>query len=416
MKSDKLFLAVLLLAAAVPARAGQLDLLLDRLVEKNTLTSDEAQRIKAAETTQNAAPPAALPAWLQAMKFHGDLRLRSEGMDNSAQSPREYRGRIRLRFGLDAAVNDNWRAYLGLASGSSADSRSTNQTLTADFSKKSIWLDYTYAEYKAGDSFSFDGGRMHNPLWTSSDMLWDTDINPEGAAVRFAAKERSGLKAFANAAWFALDESTSSPRDPFLAVAQAGLSWHGAQKTDFTVAAAYYYFVNVKGYGALANRPSTACGYINSNTLAGSVYKYNYNPVTVDLELNKGLAKPVAIPLTGMSLDYGGLFGGGVKATDHAKNSVGWIAGFKLGQRKVEAAGQWQFRYSLRRLEADSWLDVYPDSDFYGGSTGVKGSELLLTLGLAKNMNLEADYYASSRIADVSKKEHLVQADLNLKF
>jgi hypothetical protein len=95
---------------------------------------------------------------------------------------------------------------------------------------------------------------------------------------------------------------------------------------------------------------------------------------------------------------------------------VGWIAGFKLGQRKVEAAGQWQFRYSLRRLEADSWLDVYPDSDFYGGSTGVKGSELLLTLGLAKNMNLEADYYASSRIADVSKKEHLVQADLNLKF
>lgn len=117
-----------------------------------------------------------------------------------------------------------------------------------------------------------------------------------------------------------------------------------------------------------------------------------------------------------LKADYAGLFGGLVKATDHSAAGTGWIAGFRLGQRQVEEAGQWQFRFSQRRLEADAWLDIYPDSDFYGGSTGVEGSEALLALGVGRGMDVEADYYAAKRVSDVSKKEHLLQLDLNLRF
>ncbi len=412
MKLKNTLLTLLVLAAAMPASAGEMDMLLYRLAEKNVIAPAEVREIKAAERPQ---PKAELPSWLQTMKFHGDMRLRAESVDNNDRTGRESRGRIRLRAGAAAAVNDTWTVGLGLASGSSADSRSTNQTLTSNFSKKDLYLDYAYAEYKGANGFSFTGGRMHNPFWTSNDMLWDGDINPEGAAFKLASQQKSGFRPFAAGAWFALDESASSSQAPFLAAGQAGFKWSGADKLDFTAAMTYYDFANVKGRGELANRPSTASSYVKSNTLAGSVYKYNYDSLAADVELNKGFA-PVNIAGTGLKLDYAGLFGGGVKATDHSRQNAAWIAGFKLGQRKVEEAGQWQFRYSLRRLEAEAWLDTYPDSDFYGGSTGVKGSEMVLTLGVARNMNVEADYYSDKRISDTSKREHLLQADLNLKF
>lgn len=405
MKMTFLFAAALAASAAAPAAAYNARPLLHELVRKNLLTPDEARRLEAVE-----GAGAALPSWLGDLRFHGDLRLRTEGIDNNAEGKRQYRGRVRARAGLDAAVTDGWRVGLGLASGSGPDSRSTNQTLISDFSKKSLWLDYAYAEYRAG-GFIFDGGRMHDPLWTSSDMLWDADINPEGAAFRLASRAKAGFRPFAAAAWFALDESTASASDPFLAAAQAGLAWSGAGGTDFKAALTFYAFAGLKGYGELANRPSTACGYIKANTLTSSVYRYKYDPVTFDLELNKNFA-----PIPVLKADYAGLFGGLVKATDHSAAGTGWIAGFRLGQRKVGEAGQWQFRFSQRRLEADAWLDTYPDSDFYGGSTGVEGSESLLALGVASGMDVEADYYAAKRVSDVSKKEHLLQLDLNLRF
>ncbi len=405
MEKSFLLGAALAALAAAPAAAYDSVPLLDKLVQKNVLTSEEARQLEAGEG--RGTEPL---SWLARLKFHGDLRLRSEGVDNSAQAARQYRGRIRARAGAEAAVTEGWTVGLGLASGSSADSRSTNQTLTSNFSKKSLWLDYAYAEREAG-GFAFYGGRMHNPLWASSDMLWDGDINPEGAAFRLASLAKTGFRPFAAAAWFQLDESTASVRDPSLAAAQAGLAWSGAGGLDFKAAFTYYSFGGLKGRGELANRPSTACGYIKANTLTGQVYRYSYDPVTFDLELNKDFA-----PLPVLKADYLGFFGGAVKATDHSAGSTGWIAGLKFGRREVEEAGQWQLRLSQRRLEADAWLDTYPDSDFYGGSTGVEGSEALLTLGVAHGMDVEADYYAARRISDVSKKERLLQLDLNLKF
>ncbi|MDA8132954.1 MAG: putative porin [Elusimicrobia bacterium] len=404
MTSKVICLAALAAFSASAASASDMGPLLDKLAEKNIITAAEAQQLKAGQGAGNE-----LPSWLKTLKVRGDMRLRAESVDNSALPYREHRGRLRLRAGLEAGVSDGWTVGFGLASGSSADSRSTNQTLNSNFSKINLYLDYAFAEYKSG-VFTFDGGRLHNPLWTASDMLWDGDINPGGAAFKVASGARSGFRPFATAAWFALDESASNPRDPFLAAVQAGFGWSGADRTDLKAALTYYGFGNVKGASELANRPSTTSGYIKANTLSGAVYHYGYDAVSADFELNKVFASPFLI-----DADYLGFFGGAVKSTDHSARDFGWIAGVKLGQRKVESFGQWQLRYSWRRLEADAWLDTYPDSDFYGGSTGVKGSETLLTLGLVKNVNVEADYYSSRRISG-SGKEHSLQLDLNLKF
>lgn len=426
MKFTQLMLAVLFLAAAAPARAGDLDLLLDRLVEKNVIDPGEAQEIRIGTQEEvkkeiSQQRHATMPMWLQTMKLRGDVRLRYQFNDNHNKVLTQHRGRYRLRFFIDAKINEKVYTGFGFASGSSADPRSTNQTFGDNYGKKSLWIDYVFAEYNASDNVAFTAGRTKNPLWLTSDMLWDTDVNMEGLSARVSLPVNYNWDITANAGFMALAESASDPKDPYMLFAQPAVSWQDDDGVfGLKAGAAVYTFNNLDNSSELSHRPSTTDGYQKSNTLVRNEYKYNYDALSPELELNANILDPVSLPLVtslfGYNVTYAGLFGNYIKSLDHGKDSEGWIAGFKVGQRKVEDAGQWQLRYSLRRLEADAWLDNYPDSDFFGGSTNVKGHEVLLTLGLLRSFAVDLDYYQSEPIRGSLKKEKLFQADINLKF
>lgn len=415
MKLKKTLLLILLAAAALPARAGELDTLLDRLVSKKVLEPAEALEIKA-----GAGPQASRSAWGQAIKFRGDLRVRYQYNDNENRPVTRHMGRYRLRFGVDAKANDRVSAGFGFASGSSPDPRSTNQTMTDNFGKKALYVDYAFAEYKASERVSVAAGRIRNPLWLTNDMLWDTDINMEGISARFNVPLARGWKFFGSAGYLVLNELAASSQDPGLFFAQPGLSWAdpgGAY--DFRAGAAVYGFNHQKHSSPLNYRPSTADGYQRVNTLAGGKYKYSYNSVSPELEVNADLREPLPVPLLsafGWKLSYVGFFGNYVQALGHGSDNKGGIGGVRLGQRKVEEAGHWQLRYSVRRLGKDAWLETYPDSDFFGGSAGVKGREILLALGLRKDFVLDLDYYSTQAIGGSLRGERVFQADLNVKF
>lgn len=425
MKLAKLMLAVLFLSAAMPARAGELDLLLDRLVEKNVIDPGEAQEIRIGTQEEvkkeiSQQRHSTLPMWLQTLKLRGDVRLRYQFNDNHNRRYNQHRGRYRLRFFADAKVNDKVYTGFGFASGNSADPRSTNQTFTDNNGKKNLYIDYVFAEYNANDNLAITAGRTKNPLWLTTDMLWDTDVNLEGLSARVNAPFNYNWRLFANAGAVILNESSSDPQDPVMFFVQPGVSWRDDDGVyDLKAGAAVYAFNHVRHSAALAHRPSAADGYLLANTLAGGKYKYGYDAVSPELEFNANILDPKPVPLLnyllGYNLSYAGVFGNYIKSTDHSRNSEGWIAGFKLGQRKVEDAGQWQLRYSKRRLQRDAWLDNYPDSDFFGGSVGVKGDELLLTLGLLRDFAVDLDWYSAAPIAS-GVGERLFQADVNLKF
>jgi len=426
MKFIQLMLAVLFLSAAPAARAGELDLLLDRLVEKNVIDPGEAQEIRIGTQEEvkkeiSQQRHATLPMWLQTMKLRGDVRLRYQFNDNHNKVLTQHRGRFRLRFFVDAKINEKVYTGFGFASGSSADPRSTNQTFGDNNGKKSLWIDYVFAEYNANDNLAFTAGRTKNPLWLTSDMLWDTDINMEGLSARVNLPGNYNWQGFANAGLMVLAEASSDPKDPYMTFVQPGVSWRDDDGVyDLKAGAALYAFNNLDNSSELAHRPSTTEGYQKANTLVRNEYKYNYDAFSPELELNANILEPVSLPLAtslfGYNISYVGVFGNYIKSLDHGRKSEGWLAGFKLGQRKVEDAGQWQLRYSYRRLEADAWLDSYPDSDFYGGSTNVKGHEAVLTLGLLRDFAVDLDYYQAQAASGGLKQEKLFQADVNLKF
>ena len=428
MKLKKTLFALLFIAAAAPARAGELDLLLDRLVDKNVLDPGDAQEIRIGTQEEvkkeiSQQRNAELPMWLQTLKFRGDVRLRFESSDNENKQYVRNRGRYRLRFYVDAKVNDQVYTGFGFASGSSSDPRSTNQTFGDNFGKKNLYIDYVFAEYDASDILAFTAGRTKNPIWSTSELLWDADVNPEGLSARITLPLDQNWQFFGNAGYFVLNELANDPQDPGLLFAQPGVSWHDSNGVyDFKAGAAVYGFDHVKGHVAattLNYRPSTADGYQQANTLAGTKYKYGYNSVSPELEANANLLNPVPVPLLsyfGYNISYAGIYGNYVQSFDHGKNNKGWIGGVKIGQRKVEDAGQWQAGYSLRRLESDAWLDTYPDSDFYGGSTNVKGQKFQLALGLLRDFALNLAFIESSPITGAVKGERVFQSDINLKF
>lgn len=391
--------------------AGEIDILVDKLVEKGILNPGEAQVILT-ETKEKARKELAkgekegLPKWIQNTKLKGDFRLRYQWEDKLGSEER-HRGRYRFRLGLESKVNDTMKVAAGLATGGD-DARSTNQTMGDGFSTEDIKLDYAYAQFCAAPWATLKAGKIKSIkklIFRPSDFLWDSDINPEGVSLLLSKKVNSA-DWFMNTGFWVLDESSSDTSDPFMWVIQPGFKYKFNKNTHLKLAVAGYFFENVKGSN-LDNGSSKGSGYYN--TLEGGGLKYDYNSVAPSFEF--GIKKPL-----GGLVPYFAIFGDYVHNMDPSENNQGYLGGIKFGAEKVKDWGQWQAKYMYRHLEKDAWIDIFPDSDAYSGHTDTKGHEVALTYGLGKNTTLGLDYYYMERITGDSRRKHVVQVDWQVKF
>jgi len=393
--------------------AGEIDILLQKLVEKGVLTPGEAQQIGTETKEQVKAEIAegkfsSLPAWVQNTKLKGDLRVRYQSerkkTSSSVQGDKE-RARLRMRLGVESKVNNSTKAHVGIATGSSTDNRSTNQTFDDSFEKKSLWLDYAYIEHMASPWATVTAGRMKNPIWQTGDMLWDTDINPEGGAVTLTKSiSPEVLDLFVTSGFFILEDSEDATADSTMAAIQPGFSWKIDPKTKLKLAGTIYEFNSVQGNSPLSDSQAT-----NTREGSGGHYKYDYDSLAASSELS--FLEPALI---NKYVPYLAVFGDYVNNAD--TEDIGWIAGVKFGKEKVSNWGDWQFKYTRRRIETDAWLDSFPDSDVLSGATGVKADEYILSFGLNKNTTLDFDCYNSDVIKGTKTPQRLYQVDLNFKF
>jgi len=394
------------------SHAGEVDILVQKLVEKGILTAGEAQQI-ITETKEEVraelavGKSASVPQWVQKLKLKGDFRLRYQYDDKEKDSRSgRNRGRVRFRLGMETKLSDQFNIAAGFATGGT-DPRSTNQTFQDTFSTKGINLDYAYMEYAPISELTLIGGKMKRKkiLWEPTDLLWDGDINPEGAAALFV---KDAL--FLNAGFFVLDESSSKSNEPYMVYVQPGLKWKltdtASLKGAFT-----YYIIHSKDYD-MDNSAGT-------NTLTGSNHKYDYDSISPAVEL------AWKEPFSGM-FPYAKVFGEYIYASEPDNDNTGWAAGLAFGDKEVKKKGQWQAKYIYRRLERDAFLDCLPDSDAYDGDTNVKGHEIVFKYGLAKNVTWGLDYYymepikALSGVSDhsygSSNNQQVIQTDIVVKF
>ena len=123
------------------------------------------------------------------ISFSGDVRLRAEPFFGGPtdQSLDRARARVRARFNAIATLGEQFRAGLTLASGDINDPISTNQTLTGFYTRKAVALDQAFVEFtpKQFKTLTLTGGKFRYP-WYNTELTWDKDLNPEGAAETLA--------------------------------------------------------------------------------------------------------------------------------------------------------------------------------------------------------------------------------------
>lgn len=404
------------------ATSTSVDALIDKLVEKGILTEKEGNALELEiagdeKMIREEGFQQGLPEWVKNAKLKGDFRLRYQYERKETDADARTRGRIRYRLGLDTKVNDQMNVALGIASGAD-DPRSTNQTFTDTFERPDVRMDLAYAEYRPLESVKLQliGGIFprSNYLWTPTDLLWDSDVNPQGGALHWEQTLNNQWTPYLNTGLLVIDEisSTSSDKvDPFLYYTQAGTKF---KHDDFSanVAGTYYAFNGLKGscpdWSAATNTGITS----SSNGSCTGSLTYDYDSAGASAEL--ALATPFeieAIPEIGIFGDFIANIDGN-KINDH----TGWSMGAKIGDKKVAGPRQWQLKYIFANLGKDAFVDFTPDSDRYGGRTDMRSHEGILEYGLNKNVTLALDYYQSKRVKAAENPEQIIQADVNMKF
>ena len=134
--------------------------------------------------------------------FSGDIRLREEpffgGPANGSLD--QNRERFRLRFNVDAKLNNDFSGGFSLASGDINDPTTTNQTVTGFYARKPIAIDKAFVQYTPHqfDHLTVISGKFAYP-WYNTELTWDKDLNPEGAAeiLAFDLKSTPVLKKIA---------------------------------------------------------------------------------------------------------------------------------------------------------------------------------------------------------------------------
>lgn len=420
----KRFLALLIVFAFTVtsftlANAGEMDVLVNKLVEKGILSPHEAQ-ILLAEAKEEAAKDLAkgkavtAPAWTQRIKVKGDVRVRTQ-VDwgkNRAPAHQRTRNRVRARIGLEGKVNDQVKAGVKIVTGGT-DARSTNQTLDNNFQTYDARLDQYYIKWtpkldaKKIGKVNVWGGKFKNPF-KKTDLLWDGDINPGGFAVQYMSPAFTDsvfppTNIYGNGGFLWLDELGTSQYDAYMTVLQGGIKTeiNADWGATLDLAGAWYGLSHVKG------KSYSRLWSAGTNTLTTddgtNVYAQGFSLIDIIAEYD-------AKKLFDLNLAHG-IYSDFIWNTDVSDDDFAWKAGAYIGKKKPKKQGQWKLYGEYRYIERNAVPDFMPDSDFVGflqngtssdGGTNGQGFVGGLKYALLKNTVLGLKYYYCKPIETAS--------------
>lgn len=375
----------------------------------------EQQRESEAEIYK-AAKDIGQPDWLKGLDFYGDLRLRYEGKSyngyNKAQKTLgsnkrkdwRNRARFRLRFGFTKQMmDDEMEVGFRLVSGDNDEPSSTNQTFTNQFSKKNLWIDRAYAKYtpKWLRGLTVIGGKMKTPM-VHTNMLWDSDISPEGFWAEYKHKLGGGFTPFVGAGYFIAKENYkstlgNSSHDCTMWDIQLGFDWKVNKDVKWTFAANYYDWdhYDTNYFGANGNDLPDMGGFQIIN-----------------------LTNKVKFKLFGMTqsayFDFAHNCGDKDRNSGYKNQNNAYAVGYKLGGNKKK--GDWSAGYKYAYIEANSVVGWFSDSDF--GFANKKGHVIGAKYNLSNDITIGGKVFITESIAGLEsgKTDITTQLDMVWKF
>ena len=427
---------------------------------------EEVKKDVMAKLNYKAGERLGMPSWLDRIAFNGDIRLRFENdsfssknassvdLNNSVRhanisNSTEDRDRFRLRarLGAEVKVNDWLSGGLRLTTGLLSDPVSPNQTEEINKGKYSLGLDRAFLKASPLPWLTVNGGRFSNPFF-HTDMVWDPDLAFDGFAASFKPTINDTWSTITTLGVFPIEETQSSEvnkaSDKWLYALQTGIKWQAPNKSTAQLALAYYDYKNVEG----TSNP-TGLDFYNGTVPA---FRQRGNNTFNINQLNNGLASAsnsIALASKFELLNVTGqidllafdpfhvtLTGDYVKNIGFDKNEIfkrtgnrykdetdGYQVRLDVGHNSFNGptwgevkAKDWQMSLAYKRLEADSTLDAFTDSDFHLGGTDAKGWILSGNYAIDKNAWISARYYSSDTITGPTFSNDVFLLDFNAKF
>jgi hypothetical protein len=410
----------------------------NRLAElENQQAAQNASLAKIAkDMADSAANKPAGPSWLENLKFAGDLRLRMERDGFSGRgrpdSKTDNRARFRLRFGVTKTwLDDQMEVGFRLASGGDNSPTTTNQTFETNFEKHPVWIDRAYARYepKCAPGLTVMAGKMGVPL-VSTDMIWDPDVNPEGAWVQYKPK-CGDFSPLVNAGWWSLSERAQRKQglqdvaggktafdydliNATLMSFQLGLDWQVCKDVKWTTAATYYDFGGYDQTYSRANGNTETTVTETSPLGKTDTYKRVSNFRMIDL-INRLSWKLCDLKMSAY-FDIVHNCADNVDVADYRGQDNGYAAGLKVGENKKK--GDWSVAYKYAWIEANCTPGGFNDSDFNG--TNRRGHVVGGTYNITDDLTFGLTVYLTEPIAgagaDADYRDTTTMADLVWKF
>ncbi|MBC7781723.1 MAG: putative porin [Proteobacteria bacterium] len=437
-------------------------------IVRQQLRDEIRQEVLATAKKEGWVAPNILPDWVNRITFEGDIRLRSQSEfypdDNDplfqplnviqsnqqgrpvfpAATPDRQRLRARVRLGATAQITDQWQTGIRIATGSSTEPVSQNQTFGENFNRYTIGLDRAFLSYRPAERVEIVGGRMANPFF-STDLMFANDLSVDGVMVRYQpASTTMGFAPLANIGAFPVQEvSASSGGDKWMFAGQAGVQWR-SEGFRARVAGALYDYQNLEG------RPNTVGSTANNFTAPGFTQKgnsiFNINSADPTAAVLYGYASEFRIANLNAELDWA--FMGSTRvvlSADYVRNLGfdqqeirnrtgldispqidGYRLGISVGHSRMSRAHDWQVFTTYKRVERDAVVDAFTDSDFRLGGTNAKGFTLGGSYGFANNLWLTVRWLSANGIdapivaslPNVPPKfgADVLQVDLNARF
>lgn len=322
------------------------------------------------------------------LRFSGDLRFRYEffgnqGFDALLQPPNRNRLRVRARLALDGTINKNFDWGLKLATGIFTDPVTTNQTLTDFYERKPFALERAFIRYDSkGDQVGvqFVAGKFE-PTFRRTQMVWDDDVNVEGASEALYFKTKTPLRQIKLVAFQLPFNEVSAGKDGVLYGGQVQTDWQFTPKVSANANVAYYDW-NRADQVLLALGAATT--QVNGGIQNGSGVTGNQNGAlgTTNRIIRNAAGQPIGF-LAGFNLVdiLGNLtwqatgrfpvtftFDYVHNATGRVRNEKdGYWLGAQVGQAREK--GDWLFGYYYTRIEQDAVLVPFNFSDILASNS-----------------------------------------------
>jgi len=414
------------LTASIASASDQA--LLETLLENGVLNKAQYEKLSKqaaekeaadAEKTASISPEMAKALdWASRIKIGGDMRFRHENIDTdeSGKGVKESRQRIRARLKVAAKINEEVDVGFRLVTG--GGKTSTNQTIEGSFSGKDIFFDRAYINWRPdfAKGLTSTFGKFKQPWYnvSSDGLIWDSDVNPEGVALKYERKV-GPVNLAATGGYFILED---------------GDTMYGSNDIDGYNNDGFSNDLNMYHAGLSANMKFTDK---IKGSLGSNVYIYNKEEKNAvqDSGVDGGLEAGDSLENEAMSIyevagrvdidtDLLPVFVYGqyaVNASADSGEDTAWLGGFggKYGPFKMT--------YNYRDTQRYAVANTFNDADFAAGNLAARGHTVKLSYKISKNFATGIAYMAAREYGlgpngddDNGRNTDTFQWDLKAKF